>query len=128
MNHQAGDNNTDVVAQPALRLPQPVRQTGRPARQRQRLFTKKPVVFERLKQHEADVWRLQQLVTTEAARAAVRSQQRCGVDNLLTNMDVCDYRRKVSIWGAAAVLYRGSMGQTCGQYQHCFADRRGWTV
>jgi len=80
-----GNNNSNPVL---LTLPPPLRQIGRPSRQRQRVFRKRPVPLEQLKAPEADHWRLKQLVSSNAAVAALRSGRKCSVDDLPTQLPV----------------------------------------
>lgn len=81
-----GNNNTDPVL---LTLPPPLRQIGRPSRQRQHVIHKRAVPFEKLKPQEADHWRLKQLVSSNAAVAAVRTGRKCSQDDLPTELPVC---------------------------------------
>jgi len=84
-SRSAGEGPSQVV----LTLRQPVRQYGRPARQRQRLFKKKTMPIERLSAPEADSWRLKHVVLDEAAAAAVRTGRKCTVADIRPIVDVC---------------------------------------
>jgi len=69
-------------------LPKPTRQLGRPARQRQRLFMKKPVVFERMKTYDRDCWRLEKFVSREVAVSATRAATFCDTTDININFNV----------------------------------------
>ena len=86
---QVDDDPQPGTSQVVLSLREPVRQYGRPARQRQRLFRKKPVPMERLSAPEADSWRLKQIVVDEAAAAAVRAGRKCTVADIRADFNVC---------------------------------------
>ena len=92
----AGDEPEDqptqsqmMVPVTSLKLRQATwRQVGRPSQQRQRVLKKKPVPLERLSAPESDCWQLQQIVSTEAAIAAVRGRK-IAYSDLCAQLDVC---------------------------------------
>jgi len=73
---------------PPLQLTKPTRQLGRPAQQRQRLFMKKPVVFERMKTYDRDCWRLKKFVSREVALSATRTATCCETADINIDFNV----------------------------------------
>lgn len=78
---------TESQSEPAqLTLPQAVRQIGRPPRVRQRIYSKRPIVLEKLSSGVADTWRLKKVVSGAAVMQVLNSGRLCTSDDLLADL------------------------------------------